>query len=225
MHRNFYVRTAAGAPKSWADDTSLKGLTRSGILKEPVGFSCLAAQAFYYKNFYKRPQEAPLSIEELVINAVKSISALNLRQARQPVGEPFPKEAAFQQLFHEAATKLLPPQNSVCPELNTFVQNADKTWSSGELDFYINTNLKYAIELSRLGHKVGEHVESFDPKNGKYHLLVQYTTFLVVDYRGPKTGRGAEASQHKCILYFSADFSTVTVKMRLEKEELYPLQP
>jgi hypothetical protein len=67
-------------------------------------------------------------------------------------------------------------------------------------------------------------VNRFDPNIGKYRLI-PYHHFLVVDCRGPKTGRGAEVSDKKCILYFSTDFSTVTVKMRLEEEEVYTLNP
>jgi hypothetical protein len=131
-------------------------LTRHGILKEPEGFSCPAAQAYYYKNFYARLEEVPGTIEELIKQVVQSISALALRQAEQPAGQSFPKEAAFQYLFHEVMMKLLPSRNSVCPEFNSFVQNPDKTWSAGELDLYIIANLKHAIELLRRGHKVGE---------------------------------------------------------------------
>jgi hypothetical protein len=67
--------------------------------------------------------------------------------------------------------KLLPPRNSVCLVFNSFVQNPDKTWPSGELDFYIDVNLKYAIELLRRGHKIGKHVNRFDPPSGNTVLF------------------------------------------------------
>jgi hypothetical protein len=156
----------------WTNDEQLQELTQRGILKEPEGFSCPAAQAYYKKNFYAHhPEEAPgsMSIEELIKQAVQSISMLALQQAEQPAGQQsFSKEDVFQHLFHEAMMKkLLPPRNSICPEFNSFVQKPNKMWSLGELDFYINMSLK----LLRRGHKASEHVDRFDPTIGKYCLI------------------------------------------------------
>ena len=118
----------------------------------------------------------------------------------------------------------LAPQNSVCPELNTFVQNADGTAHSGELDFFINAHMKWAIELLRNGDKIGEHVARFDPENGKYRLI-PYLQYIVVDCRGPRGRSGVRAQKERCTLYFSEDFTTVVVKMRLQKEETITLNP
>jgi hypothetical protein len=60
----------------WTNDSVLQGLARSGILLEPYGFSCLAARADFYKTLYSRPKSAPTSIEDLITESVKSLSAL-----------------------------------------------------------------------------------------------------------------------------------------------------
>ena len=104
------------------------------------------------------------------------------------------------------------------------MQNADGTAHSGELDFFINAHMKWAIELLRNGDKIGEHVARFDPENGKYRLI-PYLQYIVVDCRGPRGRSGVRAQKERCTLYFSEDFTTVVVKMRLQKEETITLNP
>lgn len=217
------IQNEGAITDDWTDNPVLKDLARAGILREPEGFSCLAAQKQYYKSVYNRPETSPASLDELIMSSVRSLSALQLRGAKESE-DGFPKEAAFQHLFSEAMTRLLAPQNNVCPELNTFVQNDDGTWDSGELDFFINADLKWALELLRNGDKIGEHVARFDPQNGKYRL-VPCSQFIVVDCRGPKGRSGVQAQKERCTLYFSEDFTKVVVKMRLQKEVTITLKP
>jgi hypothetical protein len=68
----------------------------------------------------------------------------------RPIGgrRQFPKEAVFQQLFHAAMSSLLPAYLTVLPEMNTSVV-IDGGKVLGELDFYINENLQWALELVR----------------------------------------------------------------------------
>jgi hypothetical protein len=66
------------------------------------------------------------------------ISARRLNNARAN-GDNLPKEAAFQHLFNEAMSELLPLDNFIIPELNTLVRNPTIGPDvSGELDFYVN---------------------------------------------------------------------------------------
>jgi len=191
-------------------------LVRSGILSNDGTFSCLVAQWLYFNIFYARPTTRPESIESLILQSVKSMSALRLRQSCDPDTFNFPKEAAFQQLFNEAMTLLLPPAIVVCPELNTFARNGQGDVVTGELDFFINGELGWAIELLRLGHKIGEHMQRFDPVNGKYRS-VAFMDHLVVDCRGPRTFNEVKPAAERCTLYFAADFGTVEVVMRLDE--------
>ena len=156
-----YVNGAQGS----IDDPALVNLVRAGVLSSEGTFTCLVAQWQYFNQFYKRPAHGPATIEELVVQAVESMSALRLRQSCDTGN--FPKEAAFQQLFNEAFTMQLPPQVAVCPELNTFAEDTNGNMVTGELDFYIAGNLHWAIELLRNGDKINEHAQRFDSTNRK----------------------------------------------------------
>jgi hypothetical protein len=58
-----------------------------------------------------------------------------------------------------------------------------------ELDFYINGDLQWCLELLRLGEKIGEHLARFDSQavGEEYHDVV-WKEYLVLDCRGPKKG-------------------------------------
>ena len=198
------------ASEGTLDDPSLVQLVRAGVLSSNGTFSCKVAQWQYFNSFYSRPAEAPASLEDLIVKAVASISALRLCQSQD--NGSFPKEAAFQHLFNEAMTMQLPPSVAVCPELNTFAKDSAGNAVTGELDFYIAGDLNWAVELLRKGDKINEHVERFDSQNGKYRL-VGHTAHLVIDCRGPRS-RQVETMPERCTLYFADNFATAECKMR-----------
>ena len=206
------------------DDTSdlqenpqLAPFVRAGILDACGEFSCIASRWYYnMRRFPNRATETPSSLDDLVIRAVQSISATRLRATLQ---DGFPKEATFQHLFNEALSLHLPIKDYIIPELNTFttstVDGTDHQF--GELDFYINGDLQWCLELLRLGDKIGEHVAGFDEFEGKYRD-VPSSDALVVDCRGLKLGRGAKTMDSRCTLCFSPDFKTCICKMRKQPE-------
>ena len=210
------INASQGSP----DASPLVQLVRAGVMSTKGTFSCLVAQWLYFDSFFRRPAKGPNSIEDLIIQAVSSISALRLRQSCD--GDNFPKEAAFQQLFNEAFTMQLPPHVDVCPELNTFAKNEAGKPVTGELDFFISGQLGWAIEVLRNGDKINEHVQRFDPENGKYRA-VGHKAYLVIDCRGPRT-RSVESMQDRCTLYFADDFTKVECKMRLRPLETISLK-
>jgi calcineurin-like phosphoesterase family protein len=59
---------------------------------------------------------------------------------------------------------------------------------TGELDFFINGSLKWALELLRNGKKNGERMERFDETVGKYRV-VEMNDYLVVDCKTPQPGQ------------------------------------
>lgn len=196
---------------------------RRGLLNEFGGFSCLAANWYYNAHFFPgRPASAPATLDTLVVGAVKSMSQLRLKRSRDKGN--FPKEAAFQQLFNEAMNKLLPPKNSVLPELNTKATQNGKV-ITGELDFYVNNELKWSIELLKEGIGIGQHLARFHQTEGKYRE-VDTEQYLVVDLRGPRAAtRGVREDVNRCTFYFEHDFSSCICKMRNEPEKTLRLQP
>jgi len=214
-----YMPTSSDAMEvedSWEEATKLVLLCRSGVLTPRGQFTCMAAEWFYYNRIFPyRSISAPPNIDVLVIESVRSMSATRLQAA---CGGGFPKEAAFQQLFNEAMSRQLPRHNTIIPELNTkaIINGKEVT---GEVDFYINGELQWALELLRQGSMITKHILRFQ---GKYRHVAP-KAFLVVDCRGPKT-RSVQRMEERCTLYFSEDFKSCICAMRGEPEVLLQLQ-
>lgn len=196
-----------------SDHPTLSTFLRAGVLTRHGTFACLAANWYYNRRcFPNRAEEAPESLDQLVILAVKKLSAKRLRDT---LLNGFPKEATFQHLFNEAMSQLLPLENVIIPELNTVVENPPQKIQTGELDFYINGNLKWCLELLRCGNKIGSHLARFDPNNGKYRK-VDMSDYIVVDCRGPKIGSGVQPSASRCTLYFDQNFQRCLCQVQKE---------
>ena len=214
----------AKSPASQTVDSALSPLIRAGILDSYGNFSCVASQWYYNRRcFPSRADVTPESLDALVIQAVRRMSAKRLRDTSE---NGFPKEATFQHLFNEAMSTLLPLTNYIIPELSTFAFDSSGKLVSGELDFYINGDLQWCLEILRLGDKIGEHLSRFDYEEGKYREI-ETREYLVVDCRkGRKEGaRGAEVNEARCTLYFADDFDSCICKMRTRQEIELRLAP
>ncbi|CAB9507522.1 expressed unknown protein [Seminavis robusta] len=206
-------------------------LIRAGILNGDGKFACFAANWYYNRQcFPNRPLDAPKTLRELIIESIETMSATRLRQAVQ--NGRFPKEAAFQQLMNEAMSMKLPARHSITPEFGTIAvdsQDPNAKPVTGELDFYVNGQMKWCIEMVRQCDGIGEHMGRFkkvqDSKGnkGKYRK-VEMKEYYVVDCRSAKNGRGASLEPHKCVLYFADDFTTCTCAIKGHPEVTINLQ-
>jgi len=204
-------------------ESTLFKLWKCGVLTTSATFTSPAARFFYYARLFpgRGPVlEYPRNLDDLVLACVKSLSMNSLQQARD--GENFPKEGAFQQLFYQALCMALPAAIFIVSEMSTYVQ--DETTGdvqTGEINFFVNGNLNYKIELLREGKGIGEHLARFDTRTGKYRGLPRSsdaTSILVIDLRGPRRKTPCDKDDIRCTVYFSDNFSSCEIQMRREEE-------
>jgi hypothetical protein len=80
-------------------------------------------------------------------------------------------------------SKHIPAKNLFFHEKNTYAVDKNGEYKlTGEVDFYINNDLQWALELVRNDDSIGSHMGRFDSRNGKNRGL-QPKAFLVVDCR------------------------------------------
>jgi hypothetical protein len=174
--------------------STLNALIKGGILTDDgthVGFSSILAERFYLQHFFPtRGRTIPVSIEELVKSAIGHMSEAGLLMSTVGPND-FPKEAVFQQQFMSGLAKSLPPSCHICPESSKSFLTDRKI--PGEIDFYINGNLGWGIELLVKGRGVGEHIARFASPNGKYYGLV-LKDYIVIDFRSSSDGSPTEVS-------------------------------
>mmetsp|Transcript_11938 Transcript_11938/g.21683 ORF Transcript_11938/g.21683 Transcript_11938/m.21683 type:complete len:128 (-) Transcript_11938:80-463(-) len=109
-------------------------------------------------------------------------------------------------------------------ELNSMVENLlSDPDVTRELDFCINSKLKWCLELLRNGKGVREHIRHLDHNNGKYHKVNMNAYFIIADCCRPKIGRGFKSSEFQCTLYFAKDFKHCIYQMRMKGTFHIPL--
>ncbi len=97
----------------------------------------------------------------------------------------FPKEAELQHFFYVGLLKSLPPHLKPLSEISAILPTClteKRKLTKGSLDFYVNNELGYALELLRLNSKFAEHKSRFmqDGKDFtpmiKDHRLVNFVS-------------------------------------------------
>jgi hypothetical protein len=164
----------------------------------------LARRYLMNRIFPDRGNSDPTDVKSLVVTAIEKMSAFSLLQST-PYQELFPKEAVFQHLFMTSLLASLPANFQVCPELSIDFQGSS---TSGEIDFYIDGNLRWGIELLIKGSKLKEHISRFEVGGLYYPLAVNQ--FVVVDFRffEKLAAPDVKFRENTIIVYFQAgDFS------------------
>lgn len=159
------------------------------------------------------------SLKTLVVDAVKGLSSLSLRNAA--VGRLNLKEASYQHLLMAQLCKLMPPNISIAPELSSTYFRMEKRVKKigGSLDVYIS-RLHFGLELLVDGSKLSEHTSRFAP-NGKYASL-KCADYLIVDCRVDAKDVKVYDENHQLTFRFSNDMSSATVfEGKMNKGNIY----
>lgn len=203
-------------------DSALKTLSKAGILIHSVDNTTLQFSsnlAFKYINKLMFPRRSPSHVAtnptNLVERAVAYMSASVLRQSVVSSSD-FPKEATFQHLMMEGLQLFTPSTCCICPELSKYFpmstsKHLGHEKADGEIDFYLDGDLRWGIELLIQGRDPSEHVARFS-ETGKYAPL-GVTDYIVVDFRGNATGKPTNiqlAEKRLTIVFKFGDFSTCT---------------
>ena len=171
-----------------ANNVELKRYIKCGlVLRNETGAmkftNAMSRRFFIYKTYPRTATSNPTNSIDLVINSIRKISATTL--VNSVVESGFPKEAVFQHLIMSGMTANLTAQTHVYPENSRVIGTDNKI--KGELDFFINGELRWGIELLIQGRKLKEHRARFIG-NGRYVNLT-CREYVVVDFRGNLTGK------------------------------------
>lgn len=191
-------------------------LLRYGILTEKNNmfeFASPLASRFITRLLFPNrasASELPTSLKSFVKSSIGKLSASALYQSVQQPDKP--KEAVYQHLFMQAMHACSPASVMVCPELSRVFPGADVSGDgntiAGELDFYLNGDLRWGIELLVGGSDIGEHMFRFST-GGKYAALL-VKDYVVLDFRkGPVTN--IKRFEHRTTVFFNDNFIKCTV--------------
>ncbi|KAJ3221443.1 hypothetical protein HDU78_000485, partial [Chytriomyces hyalinus] len=109
----------------------------------------IAEDRYYFKWVFPNCSlTTPTSLHDLVRNVVESMSS-NLLNYSTVAGD-FPKDAVFQHLFLDGLARFTKADCSICLELLKIFRDPNSGGSGsvpGEIDFYLNRQLCWGIEL------------------------------------------------------------------------------
>jgi hypothetical protein len=188
-----------------ADNTELKSYIKCGLLSgEQTGktkfTNALSRRYFIHRMYPQTAVSNPVNGVELVIKSIRNISATTLGNS---VVSGFPKEAVFQHLMMTGMIANLTARTFVYPENSIVIDTVNKI--QGELDFFINGDLRWGIEFLIQGRKLKEHRERFIG-SGKY-VNLGCREYVVVDFRGNVAGapKNIVEKDNVITVYFKLD--------------------
>jgi hypothetical protein len=199
----------------------LQTLQKTGILVQDedrgIRFSSPLARRFYWQVFFaKREKDNPPDLDSLVMKVLKNLSRSSLQKSITRE-KGFPNEATFQHLFMEGLALFTKPTCSIIPELAETFPSEESSSSSripGKIDFYLNSNLMWRIELLVGGRGIGEHISRFQ-KGGKYSRL-ECSDWVVIDIRLETATRNSnvEAHPNRITVFFQDGYKTCKCRFR-----------
>jgi len=115
-------------------------------------------------------------------------------------------ERQWQVEFYRAAVSALPSNCNISPDVGSVFD------SKGYIDFYINHNVCWGIELLREGKGAAEHQRRF-AKGGVYDPI-PLKAFLIVDFRGNKPRK---IDPNTLYVTYSSDYKSATFVYQTEQ--------
>eukprot|EP01125_Pyxidicula_operculata_P007879 TRINITY_DN265_c0_g3_i1.p1 TRINITY_DN265_c0_g3~~TRINITY_DN265_c0_g3_i1.p1 ORF type:complete len:539 (+),score=82.82 TRINITY_DN265_c0_g3_i1:677-2293(+) len=148
------------------------------------------------------------NIEEFLVMCLQRLRQSFLQNSKgRGVGDKL-LERSWQMEFFRAASSVLGSNTHISPDVGHVFK------STGFLDFYVNDKKKWAIEVTREGDGIGEHLSRF---SGLYQLI-ETNEKVLIDFRSiDKAIRKPEAKVwYVC---YNKDFSGATIR-RLDKNDI-----
>ena len=173
-------------------------------------FASVLTKRYFMNMIYSdRALKNPDSLLQLIKLTIPLLQSSILKQSVTDVSD-FPKEATLQHVFMVALAANTTASTGICPELShIYPDTADKTTSSinGEIDFYLNGDLRWGIELLISGKGIKKHMDSLRTNNRSY-VNLKMRDWIVIDLlRGPVSNL-VQRHDNKLSVFFAKDFSS-----------------
>lgn len=167
----------------------LRALMRIPLLVDDGGYLAFATpmhkRFFHRLAFPSRLQALPanINVDQWLLLVLRTFQPHLLADVQSGF-----KEGMLQHEFWRGASLCLPPTHRVAAEVSRVLKQGTPQ-IAGELDFWINSTLEWAIELLRQGDRKGEHLQRFQ-RDGSYGPL-RAKQWRVVDFRLPADHRAS----------------------------------
>lgn len=224
-HNGSHCASSAAASESMQlERVILRKLLRIPVLVNSGGcakFATILHRRFYLRQLYAsevRLEDFVPDMDEWLLQVLRTFDPSQLRDGNSGGISGFPKEGMLQHQFWRGACLCLPPKYRIAAEVSQLMEQDRRI--SGEVDFWINSDLEWAVELLRQGSDKGEHIARFK-QGGTYHDL-KPKQWRVVDFRQHETQPRRETNYVAVI--FSETYDRATVLLGTDRTENIVLQ-
>jgi len=149
-------------------------------------------------------------IDEFIIMCLQRLRQSFLQNSKGRGSEDKLLERSWQMEFFRAATSCLGRDTHISPDVGHIFG------TTGFLDFYVNDTKQWAIELTREGDELGEHVSRFE--FGGLYQLIPKKGAAILDFRS-ETKKPRGLKERVWYVLYNSDCSGAVVK-RKGKEDI-----
>jgi hypothetical protein len=168
--------------------------------QEKLTFTSPVARRFALNWLYpNRPTVDPANLESLIRTVLASLSSSKLKSTVLP--HTFPVEAIFQSVFLDSFISATQESFLVLPEFwEEFPkEGGPQKRIDGRIDFYINGELRWGVELLVNGDRLDDHRERF--KEGGRYALLNVADYIVIDLRSGPVTRVRQLEKRATVFY------------------------
>eukprot|EP01124_Arcella_intermedia_P000631 TRINITY_DN1033_c0_g1_i6.p1 TRINITY_DN1033_c0_g1~~TRINITY_DN1033_c0_g1_i6.p1 ORF type:complete len:485 (-),score=50.37 TRINITY_DN1033_c0_g1_i6:31-1485(-) len=145
-------------------------------------------------------------IDEFIIETVKRMSPEQLKNSFSVGKDTYLLERQWQMEFYHAAVSVLDRGHLISPDVGT----------DGWIDFYVDDDFEWGIELLREGYKIGQHVSRFE-QGGAYDSLKLRNAVILDFRRASKEPQMRHFDVPIWYIMYEENFEAVTIKRRGEE--------
>jgi len=160
-----------------------KATARDRLIKEGLlvdDGNCLFITAPVVQNVLIRnlhgpdqPLNGQTTLDDFLIETLKRLSRSALASSRSIGEDDHLLERQWQMEFYRAVS-VLGAQHHISPDFGT---------SDGWIDFYVDNELEWGIELLREGYKLGQHASRFEEDGAYASLGIDPKKSVILDFR------------------------------------------
>jgi len=163
----------------------------------------------------KVPYMRVTTFKDFILRSLERMESSTLKNSLSKGIDDHLIERAWQMEWYRAAYTVVPENVTISPDVGTVFGCA------GELDFYVNGDLNWGIELLREGDRQSEHVRRFE-KDGEYHKILPFLKeWVILDFRHKSKRTRGEKNKHLWQVFYNDDMTEFTINIpNMEEQKL-----
>jgi hypothetical protein len=197
-------------------------LVRTNLLSEQNGkldFASPYLRALYLQRRWgNKATSPPQNFKSFLIDTFANMNAETIRNSYCIGTDKRLLERAWQMEFYRAATQVLPPNVFISPDVGTHFG------SRGYIDFFVDDNRGWAIELLRDGDNASNHKRRFEEGGIYVPIMDASKEWAIIDIRQPSLSNDKptySADHHWINVYCQNNWKSVIIEDGNEKVEVY----